>query len=125
MKEVLNTLAFSLPSVLFSPFPLNSRTSAYLCHLINFAVFVDPFPVTFLCPSLVVDPFVCWLIWIIPEMFLPFFSTCSLLNTLASLFVQSLLIVKAFKDSRCNSKSLFLYSLCSEIICCTILYRLC
>lgn len=72
MKEVLNASAFSLPSVIFSPFPLNTRASAYPFLPLTSVVFIDPFPIAFLCPSLVVDPFVCWLIWIRTEQFVPF-----------------------------------------------------
>lgn len=72
MKKALNASAFTLPSVIFSPFPLNTRTSAYLFLPLTSVVFIDPFPVAFSCPSLGVDPFVCWLLWIRTEPFVPF-----------------------------------------------------
>lgn len=43
MKEALSASAFSLPSVIFSPFPLNTGASAYLFLPLTSVVFIDAF----------------------------------------------------------------------------------
>lgn len=86
--------SFLLTICYFLSFPI--KCPAYLCLPLTSAIFIGYFPIAFICLSLIVDPSVCWPISIIPETFVPLFSTCSLLNALVSPFVQSILIVKDF-----------------------------